>query len=84
MTDYKIIWLSAVCEECQAHAERFWCEDDAFDPCEACGRTASRYVLDEAYDPMPTTHECVQCGENIENGTIPDGCRDPDCPEQKG
>ncbi len=26
-------------------------------------------------------HGCERCGERIENGTEPDGCRDPDCPE---
>ena len=27
-------------------------------------------------------HSCLRCLERIENGTIPDGCRDPECPEQ--
>jgi hypothetical protein len=27
-------------------------------------------------------HACSRCGERIENGTVPDGCRDPDCPER--
>ncbi len=26
-------------------------------------------------------HACPRCGERIENGLEPDGCRDPDCPE---
>ena len=26
-------------------------------------------------------HACSRCGERIENGADPDGCRDPDCPE---
>jgi len=30
-----------------------------------------------------THHECPQCGQRVIDGTIQDGCRDPDCPEQE-
>lgn len=26
-------------------------------------------------------HKCRRCGEEMEDGCEPDGCRDPDCPE---
>ena len=29
-----------------------------------------------------TYHQCRRCGEKMETGLVPDGCRDPDCPEQ--
>lgn len=41
--DHKTIWLSPACDRCDP--ERLWCQDDVFEPCDACGRGPSRYAL---------------------------------------
>lgn len=56
MKDPKIIWLEPSCDECENARNRYddgrtWCQDNVYDPCEYCGRQATKYVI--APDQLP-------------------------------
>jgi hypothetical protein len=46
---HQTIWLAPWCDACAAvcvnDAGRTWCQDNAYDPCEECGRMPVKYVL---------------------------------------
>jgi hypothetical protein len=48
---HAVIWLQPWCDGCETHARsdegRQWCMDDIWEPCEACGNLAVKYVIAE-------------------------------------
>lgn len=47
--DYEFIWLKPSCDKCY-YSDRTWCQENVYEPCEECGRKASKYKLEKVED----------------------------------
>jgi len=60
MHDHQFIWLEPRCPQCDGPAfeQRTWCPDNVYEPCEACGRQPTKYII--AAEQLPPSQPEIE------------------------